>query len=210
MRRRPYLPGGSTIVFLSFLLSCTGASTKLTSVWKDSTYEGGFLNSVMVVGVSDNFQDRKMFEDVFTKRLKSNGMRAVASNVAISSDDQLNRDNIKRSAEKLGIDAVLVTHLISVEEKTVYRPPPTNPLPPEPYYNNLSSYYPVVSEYTHYPGYYSKHKYVRLESNLYETATEKLIWSVKSETVETATVKQTIDSLCTAVMKNLRQNKLIR
>ena len=53
-----------------FTLTCASTKTNLTWVWKDETYDEGFLDDIMVIGVSDNFERRKIFEDILVKELK--------------------------------------------------------------------------------------------------------------------------------------------
>ncbi len=52
--------GASAIIASFVLASC--APTKLTGVYKDSTYTGGLLSSVLVVGIAENLRNRKMFD----------------------------------------------------------------------------------------------------------------------------------------------------
>ncbi len=78
------------------------------------------------------------------------------------------------------------------------------------HHHSLGPYYYSVHQYTQTPGYYIDHKYVRLESNLYETKTEKLIWSASSETIDPKSVNELIESLCKKVLKSLKDNNLIK
>ena len=102
-----------------------------------------------------------------------------------------------------------MTHLAGVDEKEEYIPP-TYTYVPSPHHSNLGRHYPAVYGNVHEPGYYVTHKYVRLENNLYETKTEKLIWSSASETINPASVTETIESLCKVVMKSLRDHHLVQ
>ena len=207
MKRVVKFLGASAIISSFVLASCT--LTKLTGVYKDSTYTGGSLSRVLVVGVAENLRKRKMFEQFFAEKFQSNGVKAFASSDVISGDKKLDKDTIKGEADKLGVDAVLVTHLAGVEEKVNYVPPTTTYVPAPRYYH-LGRYYSRVDGYVHEPGYYVKHKYVRLENNLYETKTEKLIWSASSEIINPISTNEIIESLCEVVMKSLRSHKLIK
>ena len=104
---------------------------------------------------------------------------------------------------------ILVTHLIGVEDKEVYHPPTTQAVPVRGYHDSFNSYYPRVYAYVHEPGYYTKHKNVNLETNLYETQTDKLVWSVTSETLDPESVNKIIESLSKVVIKSLQKNNLL-
>lgn len=198
---------GTVLIALFILTAC--APTRLTKVWKDDAYTGGPVNSVLVVGISDNLVNRKMFEQHFTEQFKQNGAKAFPSSEVIPVERELNKDTIKGTAEELGADAVLVTHLVGVEEKEEYVPPAYTSVP-GPQHASLGRYYSGVYSTVHEPGYYVKNEYVRLENNLYETKTEKLIWSSSSETINPESVNETIETLCKVVMQSLQKSGLIK
>ena len=194
-------------VHLLFFSASCAPTTKLTRVWHDDTYQGGFLRSIMVVGVSKDALRGKMIEEAFVKQFESNGVRATASGAHVSSNKALNIDTIRAEAQRLGMEAIFVTHFVSVNDKSVYIHPS---IPPPPGENNFTEYYGTAYESTQYSGRYEDKTDVRLKSNLYETSTEKLIWSVSSETIDAKTVDELVESLSKVVMKNLRQDKLIK
>ena len=57
---------------------------------------------------------------------------------------------------------------------------------------------------------YTKMDSVRLVTNIYDRANEKLIWSGVSETMKPENVKEIADSLAATVIRNLRSDGLIR
>lgn len=199
---------GASFIFLILYSSC--ASTKLESVWKDGSFKGGSFKNFMVIGVTDNLENRKMFEHEFVKILKSRGIMAVACGDVISTDKKLDRETIRKEVRKLKIDAVFVTRLIGTKEETVHSPPGTKSVLRGGGRYQVDYEFPIFFDYIHDPGASSKFRYVNLESKLYETETEKLIWSAKSETFDPETVKDVVKSLSKEVMKDLRGNKLIR
>ena len=104
---------------LFFSVSCAPTS-KLTRVWKDDTYQGGFLRSIMVVGVSKDALRGKMIEEAFVKQFESNGVRATASGAHVSSNKALDIDTIRAEAQRLKMEAIFVTHFVSVNDKSVF------------------------------------------------------------------------------------------
>jgi len=185
-------------------LSCS--STKLVSAWKDSQYAGGYLNRVLVVGLSDTTEHREQFEAMLTERLKERGIYAVSLANVLPSEQKVEKDSIKGKALELGMDSIFVTHFVGIEEREVYYPPQRQ--------SDLESlrfgdYYAFGRYEIAQPGYYDTANYFRLESNLYETATEKLIWTAFSEIRDPTSVDEIIESQCDIVMKNLRKNRLV-
>ena len=197
---------GLGMISTFLLASC--ATTEIISDWKDDTYTGGHINSVMIVGVSNDKNKRKIFERAFVKQFRLNGIKGVASIDVISQGEELNKDTIKGVAHRVGADSVIITHLVSVDKKETYHPPTYEyrsdfPYPMGPAYYRT---YTRVSV----PGYYTDTKTVFLESNLYETKTEKLIWSAHSKTISQDSKFEIIEDVCKAVMTNLRKNGLLK
>ncbi len=196
-------------VLTSLLLMIACAPTKFASVWKNDSYTGGPLKSVLVVGVSENLKNRKMFEDVFTEKFKKTGTDAVPSYSVILIFKDLNKDRVLNEAEKLGIDTILVTQLLGVEEETVFY----DPLDYDPYKGragHFGRHFAGASKYAHSQLTYTKMESVRLLTNLYQRETEELLWTSVTETLRPESVKEVIDSLSSAIMKSLRTNKLVK
>lgn len=207
MKKKIRLCSGLTVICLFFISSCAG--TKFLSVWKDSAYSGGTLQKIMIVGVSEKPSNRRLFEDELAKQLKSIGTEAIASAAVIPTMKEIDETVIKKAALKLNADAVLITHLEGVTEKTVYHPP-VHDYSVNPDSARFGYYYHSVHQHVYTPGYVSTYKYVRLESKLYRTDAEKLLWAATSETFEPESVNAVVQSLSKIIIKSLKEHGLIR
>ena len=194
-------------VFLPWLSSC--ANTKITSVWMDSEKAGTTFNDILIIGIADEEHNRRLFEEQFTNQLKAAGIQSAVSYTLLPQGIDINRDTVSAAIEGKTVDAVIVTHLVAVDEETVYRPS-MDYQPAYGYYNGLYSYYPHVHTYVHQPGYYTTHDIVKLETNLYEVATEQLVWSAQSSSFAPESAKEVIDELVNLVIKDLQQKGLIK
>ena len=192
---------------LTLLWSCT--STKITSVWMDSNKAGTAFNDILVIGIADEEHNRRLFEEQFVNQLKAAGIESEVSYTVLPQGTDINRETVTAAIEGKAIDAVIVTHLVGVEEETVYRPS-MDYRPAYGYYNGLYSYYPHVHTYVHQPGYYTTHEIVKLETNLYEVASEELVWSAQSQSFAPESAKEVIDELVSLVIKDLQEKGLIK
>jgi len=76
----------------------------------------------------------------------------VASYKLIKSDQKIDRETVTKAIDGLGIDGVLITHLLAVDEETIYRPSMDYmPMYGGGYYGGMYSYYPHVNTNL-YPG----------------------------------------------------------
>ena len=189
------------VVFGLITNACT--STKLTNIWVDENYKGKAFSDFLVIAVTEEEGIRRSFEKKFVEDLKETGVEAISSADAINivADKELEKEDILKAVQKYKNDAVIITHLIGVKKERVYTPPAGS----YGYYG----YYDRVYGYVHSPGYYTTHKYVLLETNLYDVPTEKLIWTCQSETWDTGSTSEMIDEVIKAVTKDMSKNGLL-
>lgn len=190
-----------TLIF--FMLFSCASNTEL-KYWRNGAYEGGIVESMMIVGIAKEAENREYFEEVFSKHFSRAGIKAVASNKMIPPGQKLDDDAVKTAAENQGLQTVLVTHLSQEGAKDFYQPPATGS------FNRLSYYYPRAYNSVHSTGYYKKEKYVKLVTNLYDTASEEVIWTGVSEHLEPKSAKDIIDALVPKVIKGMRKDRVIR
>ncbi|UCG11072.1 MAG: hypothetical protein JSU72_10925 [Deltaproteobacteria bacterium] len=183
-------------------------ATELTHIWKEDAYTGAPYSSVLVIGVTDEEAVRRSFENRFVRKLKGKGIEAFSSAAVISSEKRLKKEVIIAAIQELGADAVLVTHLVGVEEEDV-RSPSTGFAVGDSYQGEYYQDYHAAYDHVHGPRYYTTHVKVRLETNLYDARTEKKIWTAQSQTVNPQSDAELFNAVIDAVIRNLRKNKLL-
>jgi hypothetical protein len=204
------------IVAVSVLTACSQTKTSIPLSWRNPGYEQTVFKNLFVIGVSENEDGRRLFEDTFAKALSSEGGAAHASWEQLPQSTQLTEEEIKAAIEGGGYDGVLITRLLSVDETKEYVPGSTHAVAPR----NFGYYgaYPGYGYYGYYggsyatvhdPGYFKTNTTFRLETSLYSVATGQLVWSGQSDTIDPQSVADVIDSMTAAVAKQLRQEKLI-
>jgi hypothetical protein len=194
---------GITIIACIILLSSCGG-TRLSGDWKDSAYEGRYVKNVLVVGISQQY-DRKRIEDEFVKRLQEHRVNAVSLS-SIPLENKSTMYDVKAEAVKLQCDAVLKIQLISISEKTER----VNIAPPPEVSPDWSYSFPIYMTQTPPTGYTVVKEDIVLESSLYDTSAEKLIWRVRSEAIRRGSIDSLIDSISKKIIEDLHGNRLIR
>jgi hypothetical protein len=115
---------------------------------------------------------------------------------------ELKKETILNTVNQYENDAVIITHLIGKEEKDVYTRGGSG-------HRGYFGFYRSRYSYAHDPGYSSTSTTVRLETNLYDVKTEKLIWSGKSDSWSRDSKDQIINDVIKAVINDLQKNQLI-
>ena len=197
MKTTTRLFGALSILMLFFMTSC--ASTKITGEWKDPNMTAKQFKNIMVIGVAKQPRDRRAYEDEFVRQLKAKGVLAIASRTLIPHDKMRDKATIEQTVESAGFDGVIITRVGDTKsrERDYYR---TNMYD---YYNSsfaITPYYRVGSS--------NQQKY-GFESNLYDATTEKLVFSLSSDTYAQDNINKRLGSYIKTVVNKLRQNKLL-
>ena len=194
------------ILLLGATLFAACATTQLNSVWKDPTYHARPVK-MMVIGVEKNPLKRRLFEDEFARQLKAHGTDAIASYTVLPDKLQDNQSAIAAKVKELAIDTVLITRLVS--KKTVQTYVPGTIYYPPPYYNTWPDYYGYGYRYIYSPGYVAEDEYAVIETNMYESASDKLVWAALSETILSESGQAQIKSYIGIMVESMVEHGLL-
>jgi hypothetical protein len=204
MKQRSFKWFGYLFSLVFLIISCAG--TELSHKQVNETYTGKPVSNILVIAITGNEDSRRSFERKFVVQLKSAGVEAISSEDAIPmpADLELKKEAIINAVNQFKNDAVIITHLIDKEEKEAFS---RSDEAHGGYYNFYHSRY--TGSYARDPGYSSTSITVRLETNLYDVKTEKLIWSGQSKTLSKDSKDQIINDVIKVVINDLQNNKLI-
>ena len=187
-----------SILLIAFLLtSC--ATTTLTSVWKDESYQGQ-IHDVFVIGVAKKYSNKRIFEDEFVKQLNAHGVNAIQSYTVFPFNEMLDKEAIISKMKELGMNTVLITNVVD-KERRVYT---------ETWYTAYSYRY----DYRPYRNTQYAENVYSLETKFYDLSTEKLIWSALSETflIDDITIDygEEIRSFINVMVKKIKEDNLLK
>lgn len=210
---RPIAATGASLAATALTLSIFGcATTQLVDVWQDESRAAEPLTRVLVVAISDDERNRRIFEDSFARAFKDAGVEAVPGYTLLPSDAKPAAETISKAIEGKGIDGVIMSHYAGSDEETVYYPgrSRTEAWGPADYgRTRYDGYYRRTYETVHEPGRTAQYTTVFIETNIFETTDKKLIWSARSESYNPESVAEIIDALSKEVIKSLKKGGLI-
>jgi len=196
------------------LASCT--NTKISQSWVEPDNKKSY-NDLLIIAIAESEQNRRAYESHFVEELRIHGAEGEASYKLIKSNEKIDRDTVTKAIEGLDIDGVIVTHLVAVDEETIYRPSTGYMYGGAygvgyggGYYGGLYSYYPHVNTYVNNPGYYTTHETYTLETNLYDVESEELVWSARSRSFAPESVQEVIVDLTKLLIQDLEDKNLIK
>jgi hypothetical protein len=191
------------------LLFFSCSTTKITETWKDDGYKGAPFSDLFVIGVAKKETTRRSFENMFVEKLQAAGVQAVASSSVMESNQKIEKEAILAAIEKLDIDAVLITRLVSLKEKEIRSPSTSEQGRPDDYQGRYYTDYSTAYGSSHQPTEYTTSVRVGLETKLYDVETEKLIWAATSKSANPKSKIKLFDAVIEALVRDLKKNKLL-
>ena len=171
------------------ILSC-GTSTKITAHWGDKQYEKGKIKKVLVLGITKREAVRRIFEEDMVKKLDFYGVEGTASSDIFPMSEKLDTTAFRLHFKNEGFDAVITSQLVSADKEQRYEPGYTYAP-----YGGFHGYYGSAYNYMYSPGYTYTTTTLKVETNLYDTRTEKMIWTALSETFQPSDEVDAVRSL---------------
>ena len=199
--RRPWLVAMfiTSALLMAACATPMGRTTVLGS-WKADNYSNK-LSSFLIISLSDEPGIRGKFESIMAGRLKKEGLRAVASSSIMPADQEINRETVMAVMAGKGIEGVLVSRLLGVDRQVVYVPPSADTT----FESTFTRDVPAIIT----PGFVAHSSVITLQVDLYDAASEHLVWSLKFQAVNPDNTTDVMNNLSDAVVEDLRIRGLI-
>lgn len=181
----------SFAVMVACLVSSCGGSASMEGMWTDPDYHGDIRN-VLTVGLIVNDERRESFETRMATELKQFGFQATAAADAMPGA-KLHRATVEQYCKDNAVDAVLVMRLIPADPKQKRTLKDPYSAPRGSY--DLYAFYYQAWELVRVPDYLNTKK-VRVESNLYRTSDDDLVWSAITETFNLDGISKKVNAIC--------------
>lgn len=199
-----------TILLMSFV-SCSSTKTQIIGEWQDDSFQKGNIDKVLVLGIVNKDKPllRRNFEDGMAKAFNDHGITAIVSMDHMPYDAAIDSTTFEKYFKELDIDAVVVSRLVGMDASRDYTAGYLYTIPFSSYYGFYGYYYSGL-EYANSSGYLSQNVVVVLETNVYETADKKLIWSGVSETVDPDKASDVINSFSDELVTKLQSEGYLK
>ena len=199
MNLRTFLP----CIALLALGTYAYASTKLESSWADPSSGQLDYKKVLVAFPSLEKGKRGSAE----VRMKQRIPGAVSANTVFLQGEETDLSRVKARIHELNIDAVLLMRLIAVQKDQEYVPPSTYTASAG---YDMYGYWGTGYVEVYDPGYTVEKTMATIQTDLYDVASEKLIWTSRSNTMQPKDVPTSIDEIIDANAKAMRKQGLIK
>ena len=201
------------LIIFALLIGCS--STKLVNSWKNPEIQRFEPQKLLVVGMTQNLSARDQFEQGLKEELTLRGVNTIKSletfNPEFTHSKKTEEDiqQVVMMLKEKGFDAVLVTALRGVENKTITH---------REYYDlnyrvgRFRNYYFIYQDIYYHPRYYDEYKVYHLETSLYNIGSDDertLLWTGYIDLIDPSKVDKTIKDYVNQVIKGLEKDGLI-
>ncbi len=177
----------------AFILSC-GPSTTILSSFKAPDVTTLHYKKVFVSSLTDKPSVKQTVENSVSQGLNSRGIATVKSIDAFPPGlHTSNKDSILQIIRGTGCDGILTIALVKKEKETTYVPGSGG------YYGTFGAYYGYGYNSFYSPGYYTEDKIYYVQTNFYDTKTEKLEWAAESKTTNPESLETFLEEYKKAV-----------
>jgi len=209
-----------------FMGGC-GPSTKLVRSWVNEEDTPKSYKKLAVVAIMPNASNRYLIERAVAGDLKDDGINAIPTYEIfplagrlgdiqeLVKDREALKQKIKQKVEENNIDGLMIITVFNVETEERYVNDRSYMMGGTGYYG---SPYMTGAYYNYYAysigtiydnGYYVEDYTYFLECNLYDVASEELLWSGRTKTVNMESVEEEAVYFSEVVIKDLIKKKVI-
>jgi hypothetical protein len=199
----------AVVLLIAVAAASCGTSTSLSQRWSDPAYVGQPGQKMMIVALSKTERNQFVWEAAFSAALQKEKVQPLVGSKFLPKDAAADEATLKQAVRESGANLVAVTRLLAVDKEQQYVPGMSY-YTPAPAYYGMYGYYNSSYAMVHDPGYYQENTIVKLETNVYDVATEKLVWSGVTETLNPETAQDVANSVAYTVTEDMVKAKVLR
>lgn len=198
----------AALVLLLALLSGCAQNTRVAATWHGEPVTEP-ADRVMVVAVSSDLTNRRMFEDLVVRELAAGGNTAWASSRRIDSATPLQRESVAQAVRDTGANLVVVTRL-SHQETDFVESRTQGDFQTSRRRNTPLDFFRYDYTIIESASYLVAQSTVNLATDVYRVDSGELIYSLDTLVPPRETRLEIIDEAALAIAARLRKDGLVR
>lgn len=188
----------------------------LVENWSDETYNGPTLKKILVIGVIKKENRRRSFENEFVKLISNEVRTGIASHTVLGDlEKNANKESVLAAVEKSDADGVIIVTTRGVTKQNRVTPMTVDYIPSaggaasHGGYGGMYGYYGVSHAFVFNQGNTVSETILRVDTKLFDVASEKMIWSGKTESLNPKSATKLIAEFEQKVIRDMRKNGFI-
>ena len=179
--------------------------------------QGKKANSVFIVVLTQNMSTRSLMERDLAAAATSHGIKSVPSLSVLTPvtgvPDSVIMQAFIRQVDKSGCNMVLIVSLLDSRNDTKYIPSSSYTYEPYShygYYGYYPTYYATTFNTISTPGYYVTNNTYYVESNLYDVASKKILFSIQTKAVNPDDIDKASKKFTETLIEEIKENGMLK
>lgn len=186
------------------------ADTRIVHRWVLTGLPMPHLQRMLVAGLMENYIIRQGFEDEMKTQLAKYGVESVQSYMVLPPKNEVTEADLRQRIKESSLDSVLIIRPRAVRSETEEVVSGGMWVPPPGYYAFWPYWNMAYADLFPTASYTEQNVVVRVEFNLYDIKTEKLVWNGESDTVYSKDFEKLGQQYAKALIGQLKKDKVIR
>jgi len=205
----------SALLVVGLFGACaSNTGVKIDNSWVNGDYRGGPLGKILVVGLGQNPENVKFWEDTFVTSLTKAGYDITPAYTVftdpISTEPQpTDLEAAKQKIHDMGFGGIIIGKIRDVESGPVVEGGEYHQVATPAYYSWYSYYQPQVYTIQDATRVVNIDR-VRIETNIYAVQGEELVYTAMIDSINMSNLNQAIKGLVNSVMKDLKKRNLLK
>jgi hypothetical protein len=204
----------SAIFIVTFLVIGCGSITNITSTWKSPEFNQQHFSRIMVIGIirESDRSIRERMEAHIVGDLTNLGYEAISAyeKFGPKAFEGLTEKETLDQLHVEGIDGVLTVVLLDKKKERYYIPSHMVNTPYVMTQDHFWGYYQSLISRVYMPGYFEESQRYFWESNLYDLASNKLLYSVQTQSFAPTSTEQLAHQYGEKIVRIMVKNKVLK
>lgn len=198
------------LVLVLFGLAGCASSTRLVTSWSDPEFAGADFKRIMVLAIMANDLQRRAYEDAFAKQLTRGDVTGIPSYTVMPElDGSEGKEEVRDAVQAVGADAVVIAQLVAVKQQERYVPPRVDYMPSYGFGYGFYGYYGMSYQTVYRPGYMTTDTIVKLETTVFDVASEKMVWAGETESFNPKSEQKVIEENVSLIISKMQDSGLL-
>ena len=213
-----FLIAAIVIVFGNSCSPTKKSTVEVIASWVNKEEAQGYkANSVFIVVLTQNMATRSLMERDLAAAATAKGIKAIQSLSMLTPvtgvPDSVLMEAFIQTVKKSGTNTVLIVSLLDSRNETKYIPSSSYTYEPYShygYYGMYPTYYATTFNTISSPGYYVTDNTYYIESNLYDVASEKILFSIQTKAVNPNDIDKASKKFTSTLIDEIRNNGMLK
>jgi len=195
------------LLFSLLVTTLTGcASVSLQHAAKDATLPAKKYQKLLIVGITEKSERRQVFEEVFAGELQKRGVAAIPSYTITGVTEKLTWAAGEEAVKKTGADGAITTRIVALKKDTSVN---TGYVMTSHGFADGYGVHVTYATFIHQPVEVLLSTKMAIETNLFDAATGRLVWTGTSSAVDPEGIITASRELSEVVFKAMAKDGLI-